>query len=99
MGWHRDNEKVLGPNPTIGSVSFGAPRTFQLRNYQNKKIKKSILLEHGSFLLMKGETQHYWEHQIAKSKSIKQGRINLTFRAINPPNVSNSHIQLHPFGL
>jgi len=82
MGWHRDNEKVLGINPVIGSVSFGISRGFQLRLYADKSNKKTILLEHGSLLLMKGETQHFWEHQVPKSKSVRGARINLTFRRI-----------------
>lgn len=82
MGWHRDNEKNLGINPTIASVSFGISREFQLRNYTTKQDKKSIELTHGSLLLMKGETQHYWEHQIPKSKKINLPRINLTFRKV-----------------
>jgi len=82
MGWHRDNEKSLGCLPIIGSVSFGESRTFQLRHYKHKKVKKSLLLENGSFLLMKGETQQHWEHQVPKTQ-IKIGeRINLTFRVI-----------------
>lgn len=82
MGWHRDNEAELGKNPVIGSVSFGYPRRFQFRLYHEKSTKKEVLLEHGSFLLMKGETQHFWEHQIPKSKKIQGARINLTFRKI-----------------
>lgn len=82
MGWHRDNEKNLGQNPTIASVSFGISREFQLRKYETKKDKKSILLTHGSVLMMQGETQHYWEHQIPKSKKINNPRINLTFRKV-----------------
>ncbi|MGY6523003.1 MAG: alpha-ketoglutarate-dependent dioxygenase AlkB family protein [Mongoliitalea sp.] len=82
MGWHRDNEKVLGGNPTIASVSFGASRAFQLRHYENKQLKKSIELENGSLLLMKGECQHFWEHQIPKTKKVLGGRINLTFRKL-----------------
>jgi alkylated DNA repair dioxygenase AlkB len=82
MGWHRDNEKVLGTNPVIASVSFGFSRDFQLRWYEDKSNKRTILLEHGSLLLMKGETQHYWEHQIPKTKAIRGPRINLTFRKI-----------------
>jgi alkylated DNA repair dioxygenase AlkB len=81
MGWHRDNEKELGLNPVIGSVSFGAPRNFQLRNYANKGIVKTISLTHGSFLLMRGETQHYWEHRVPKASNAG-ARINLTFRVI-----------------
>lgn len=82
MGWHRDNEKELGLNPVIGSVSFGAARKFQLRNYANKKQVTNIELTHGSFLLMQGETQHYWEHQLPKTKQAILPRINITFRVI-----------------
>lgn len=82
MGWHRDNEKNLGKNPIIASVSFGISREFQLRRYEGKVDKKSIMLTHGSLLLMQGETQHFWEHQIPKNKKIKNPRINLTFRKI-----------------
>ena len=77
MGWHRDDEKELGNNPVIGSVSFGAARIFQLRNYYDKKIIEKIELSHGSFLLMRGETQHCWEHQVAKTKMEIGGRINI----------------------
>lgn len=82
MGWHRDNERVLGKNPIIASVSFGASRAFQLRHYETKAWKQSIELEHGSLLLMKGECQHFWEHQIPKTKKVLGGRINLTFRRL-----------------
>lgn len=81
-GWHSDDEKELGTNPIIASVSLGAERFFHLRNKADKTQKHKILLENGSLLLMKGTTQHYWQHQVAKtSKSIK-GRINLTFRVL-----------------
>ncbi len=63
MGWHRDNEKELGSNPVIASVSFGETRPFQLRHKFNKELQKiSIPLKHGSLLLMKETTQHFWEH-------------------------------------
>ncbi len=82
MGWHRDNEKELGINPVIGSVSFGGARTFKLRNYQNKKELRTMELTNGSFLLMSGQTQHYWEHQIPKTSKNTGPRINITFRVI-----------------
>jgi alkylated DNA repair dioxygenase AlkB len=82
MGWHRDNEKELGVNPVIASVSFGAARQFKLRHYYNKSLSRSIELTHGSFLVMKGETQHYWEHQVAKTAKPVNLRINITFRKI-----------------
>ncbi|TNF43935.1 MAG: alpha-ketoglutarate-dependent dioxygenase AlkB [Cytophagales bacterium] len=82
MGWHRDNEKVLGENPTIASVTFGAERIFQTRPYSEKRPKLDISLTHGSLLLMTGESQHFWEHQLPKTKKVNQARINLTFRKL-----------------
>lgn len=81
-GWHADNEKELGTNPIIASLSFGAERTFQLKHNSDKDQKKSILLEHGSLLLMKGTTQHFWKHQIPKTAKPIGPRLNLTFRVI-----------------
>jgi alkylated DNA repair dioxygenase AlkB len=81
-GWHADNEKELGKNPTIASVSFGAERNFQLKHNTNKNAKQNIILEHGSLLVMKGTTQHFWKHQIPKTSKIIGPRINLTFRII-----------------
>ena len=82
IGWHSDDEKELGKNPNIASVSFGAERMFHLK-HNKEKISFKIKLENGSLLLMKGATQHFWKHQIPKSKKINQLRINLTFRRIN----------------
>ena len=82
MGWHRDNEPVLGKNPLIASVSFGAARKFNFRDYETKKTNISLLLEHGSLLIMKGATNHFWEHQLPKTKQTNSPRINLTFRTI-----------------
>lgn len=81
-GWHADNEKELGKNPTIASITFGAPRFFNLKHKHDKSLRTKLLLEHGSLLIMKGETQHFWLHQIAKTKKKVSARINLTFRTI-----------------
>lgn len=81
VGWHSDDESELGANPVIASLSFGAEREFQLKHIQTKE-KFSIRLAPGSLFIMKGQTQHYWQHCIPKrSKSIGP-RINLTFRKI-----------------
>lgn len=82
MGWHRDNEPVLGQNPKIASLTFGASRSFQMRPYTEKEPKLKIELSHGSLLLMQGESQHHWEHQLPKTKKVIQPRINLTFRRL-----------------
>lgn len=81
-GWHADNEKELGTNPIIASVSFGAERVFQLKHNSISGLKQNILLEHGSLLVMKGTTQHFWKHQIPKTSKPIGERINLTFRVI-----------------
>ena len=81
ISWHTDAEKELGKNPVIASVNFGAERKFQLKHMQtNEKIE--IILKHGSLLIMKGELQHFWKHQIPKTKVVVKERINLTFRII-----------------
>lgn len=86
VGWHRDNEKEFGENPAIASVSFGETRPFQLRHKFRKEVPKlEIPLTHGSFLLMAGATQHFWEHQIPKTARSIRPRINLTFRVVRFP--------------
>ncbi|NNK81972.1 MAG: alpha-ketoglutarate-dependent dioxygenase AlkB [Flavobacteriaceae bacterium] len=81
-GWHADNEKQLGKNPIIASLTLGAERFFHLKHKTKKQLKHKILLKHGSLLLMKDKTQHFWLHQIPKTKKQIGKRINLTFRHI-----------------
>jgi alkylated DNA repair dioxygenase AlkB len=73
---------VLGKNPTNASLTFGATRSFQLRDYATKSNKIELALSHGSLLLMGGESLHFWEHQLTKTKKINAPRINLTFRKL-----------------
>tara|TARA_B110000967_G_C18708754_1_gene471616 strand:+ start:62 stop:664 length:603 start_codon:yes stop_codon:yes gene_type:complete len=79
-GWHADDEKELGVNPVIASVSLGAERIFHLKHKNNKALKHKLILQNGSLLMMKGATQHHWLHQIPKTKKPIGKRINLTFR-------------------
>lgn len=81
ISWHTDAEKELGLNPIIGSVNFGATRKFQLRHIKTKE-KIEIELTHGSLLIMQGELQHFWQHQVPKTAQKVNERINLTFRVI-----------------
>ncbi|WP_276165831.1 alpha-ketoglutarate-dependent dioxygenase AlkB family protein [Zobellia alginiliquefaciens] len=81
-GWHADNEKELGENPIIASVTLGQERFFHLKHRENKSLKKKILLKHGSLLIMKGSTQKHWLHQIPKTAKDVDERINLTFRIV-----------------
>lgn len=82
MGWHRDNEKELGPQPSVASVSLGAIRQFQLRDHAGKKERITLNPASGSLILMNGECQHYWEHALPKSKKIELPRLNITFRKV-----------------
>lgn len=81
-GWHADNEKYLGENPVIASVTFGQERYFHLKHNSAKIPTQKLLLEHGSVLIMKGTTQHFWKHQIPKTAKVVSPRINLTFRLV-----------------
>lgn len=81
MAWHSDAEKDLQKNGAIASVSFGAERKFSFKHKTSNETV-SILLEHGSLLVMKGETQTHWLHRLPPSKKILNPRINLTFRTI-----------------
>ena len=81
MAWHSDAELDLKKNGAIGSLSMGAVRKFA---FKHKKTKESIsqVLQHGSLLVMKGETQTHWLHRLPPTKVIFTPRINLTFRTI-----------------
>ncbi|MFK5982401.1 MAG: alpha-ketoglutarate-dependent dioxygenase AlkB [Flavobacteriaceae bacterium] len=81
MAWHSDGEKDLKKNGAIGSLSFGAERKFSFKHKESKQTV-SIVLEKGSLLVMKGETQTHWMHRLPPTKKVKTPRINLTFRAI-----------------
>lgn len=81
MAWHSDAEKDLKKNGAIASLSFGAERKFAFKHKQTKE-KMSMLLEHGSLLLMKGTTQTHWLHRLPPTKKISTPRVNLTFRTV-----------------
>ena len=83
-GWHADDEAELGPDPVIASISLGCERYFQFRRKSQPRDTYKLPLKSGSLLLMAGETQTHWQHQIPKSKRITEARINLTFRWIKP---------------
>jgi alkylated DNA repair dioxygenase AlkB len=81
MAWHSDGETDLKKDGAIGSLSFGAERKFSLKHKQTKETV-SIVLEHGSLLVMKGATQTHWLHRLPPTTRISKPRINLTFRTI-----------------
>lgn len=86
MGWHADDEAVLGTNPMIASVSLGATRRFKLRPNSKESLSAPLALHlnHGSLLVMAGEMQHHWQHALPKMAACAQPRLNLTFRWLVP---------------
>lgn len=84
MGWHSDDEAELGVNPLIASLNLGGTRRFDLRRKGQNRIEHSLDLQHGSLLVMRGATQHHWQHQVAKTRASCAPRLNLTFRLIKP---------------
>lgn len=81
MAWHSDAEKKLQQNGAIASLSFGAERVFAFK-HKATKAKVSLVLNHGSLLVMQGTTQTHWSHRLPPTKFKKAARINLTFRTI-----------------
>jgi len=81
MAWHSDGEKDLKKNGAIGSLSFGAERKFAFKHKTTKETV-SLILEHGSLLVMKNATQANWLHRLPPSKLVTKARVNLTFRTI-----------------
>lgn len=82
MAWHSDAEKDLKRDGAIASLSFGAARKFAFKHKRTKETV-SMVLEHGSLLLMKGTTQTHWLHRLPSARRILNPRINLTFRTID----------------
>ena len=88
MGYHADDEKELGAQPIIASLSLGARRKFVFKHktirQENKPVKVELYLESGQLIVMHGDTQDFWKHTITKTKTVASGRISLTFRKVLP---------------
>jgi alkylated DNA repair dioxygenase AlkB len=84
MGWHSDDEAELGRDPVIASLNLGGTRRFDLRRVGENRIAHSLSLTDGSLLVMAGSTQHHWQHQVAKTRSLCAPRLNMTFRLVRP---------------
>lgn len=82
VAWHADDEKELGPQPTIASISLGGARKFSMKRKDGQGSRIDLLLGHGDVLIMGGLTQQHWLHQVPKTKQAVAPRINLTFRHI-----------------
>ena len=83
MGYHADDEKELGHQPIIASLSLGATRKFVFK-HKKTQDKVELYLESGQLVVMHGDTQTFWKHTITKTKTVSAGRISLTFRQMKP---------------
>jgi alkylated DNA repair dioxygenase AlkB len=81
MGWHSDDEKELGKDPFIASISLGSARKFKARHKSTRELVE-LTLPHGSMLTMSGPFQYHWQHCVPKTRKPTTPRINLTFRYI-----------------
>lgn len=86
MGYHADDEKELGNEPIIASLSLGATRKFVFK-HRTTQAKVELPLHNGQLIVMGGQTQQYWRHSLPKTKKVTGGRINLTFRHILTPSL------------
>jgi alkylated DNA repair dioxygenase AlkB len=79
VGLHADAEPEMGQ--VIASVSLGTEGLFRLRG-KNGRMAFAERLQHGSLLIMAGDTQNNFRHEVPKKPGITEPRINLTFRRI-----------------
>lgn len=88
MGWHADDERELGADPIIASISLGASRRFDLKRRDRTGKTRSLELTHGALLVMAGQTQRHWLHQLPKVRHAVGERINLTYRMVGKTQCS-----------
>ena len=81
LSWHSDDEGFFKKNSAIASITFGAERKFSFKHKDTKEVV-SLILQHGSVLVMKDETQTHWLHSLPPTKKVHRPRINLTFRTM-----------------
>jgi len=91
MGWHADDEPELGSNPVIASITLGAARRFELRSRALPRRRFAFTPAAGSLIVMRGDLQHHWQHQLPKTRHAVGPRINLTFRRVFPDRARSRH--------
>jgi alkylated DNA repair dioxygenase AlkB len=92
MSWHSDDDYPPGETAAIVSVSLGAERRFDLRSRGDSE-RVSLVLGHGSLLVMGEGTQPAWQHALPKTRAEVGTRVNLTFRSLADPGVDSSIVQ------
>lgn len=80
IGKHADDEKDIVKGSPIVGLSLGHTRDFIL--YQDGKKVASVPLQHGSLIVMWGETQQHYKHAVPVRAGVKAPRVSITFREI-----------------
>jgi alkylated DNA repair dioxygenase AlkB len=91
MAWHSDDEPEIVRESAIASLSLGAARPFRFKRKRGTEPAVTVQLEHGSLLVMAGATQTHWLHCLPKTTRVKEARVNLTFRSIQPSAAQRPH--------
>jgi len=81
IGYHHDKTPDFVDGSSVCTLSFGAPRTFQIRNLKNGEVT-SYQTSHGSLCMLDWETNLSHKHRIAKTAKDVGERISLTYRSI-----------------
>lgn len=81
IGAHADDEEDIVAGSPIAAISLGATRRLVFLDREGKRAAE-VVLEHGSLLVMAGETQKHFKHAIPAQPSVRAPRVSLTFRSI-----------------
>lgn len=79
IGPHSDDETCLDP-VGVACISYGAGRKFRIRDKTTKKILLDYITNNNELLLMSGNFQKNFTHEIPVEKKIHEPRYSLTFR-------------------
>ncbi|KAM0917726.1 hypothetical protein ACQ4PT_009180 [Festuca glaucescens] len=77
-----EREFLLRKKPAKTQAAAGSGESVRKRLKIDAPQQHSFLLKHGSLLVMRGYTQHDWQHSVPKRAKAASTRINLTFRQV-----------------
>jgi alkylated DNA repair dioxygenase AlkB len=78
IGAHSDDEKFLDTG--VVAISWGESRTFRIRQRSDKKIIADIPTSSGTVMVMAGDFQKEFTHEIPAELKKKGVRVSFTFR-------------------
>lgn len=87
IGSHSDDESQIVPGSPIVTITLAAPgelRKFRIRDKSTKNVVKDVLTHHGMVLVMGGDFQREFKHEIVKITGAAAenvgARISITLR-------------------